>query len=108
VERLTAYSAMFMGQTSLLGAKKLWKMKAPRKCLFFCGWFFKTDVGRHSDDTAMVCKTTMDVRFVPRKQRSLIFLWDASTTDLAGSNRWVDLIGRAVHQLVVAHAEACD
>jgi hypothetical protein len=33
----SAYNAMFMGQTLLLGAKELWKVKDPRKCLFF-GW----------------------------------------------------------------------
>jgi hypothetical protein len=33
----SAYNAMFMGQTLLLGAKELWKVKDPKKCLFF-GW----------------------------------------------------------------------
>jgi hypothetical protein len=31
----TAYQSMFIGQLALLGAKELWKVKAPGKCLFF-------------------------------------------------------------------------
>jgi hypothetical protein len=30
----SAYRAMFLGQCSILGVKELWKVKAPRKCLF--------------------------------------------------------------------------
>jgi hypothetical protein len=33
----SAYLAMFLGQSSVLGAKELWKIKAQGKCLFF-GW----------------------------------------------------------------------
>jgi hypothetical protein len=34
----SAYNAMFIGQTGVLGAKELWKVKAPNKCRFFlCG-----------------------------------------------------------------------
>jgi hypothetical protein len=32
----SAYNAMFIGQTGVLGAKELWKVKAPNKCRFFC------------------------------------------------------------------------
>jgi hypothetical protein len=31
----SAYLAMFVGQSSILGAKELWKTKAPGKCRFF-------------------------------------------------------------------------
>lgn len=31
----SAYNAMFLGQTQVLGAKELWKVKAPNKCRFF-------------------------------------------------------------------------
>jgi uncharacterized protein involved in response to NO len=31
----SAYKALFLGQTSILGAKKVWKAKAPNKCRFF-------------------------------------------------------------------------
>jgi hypothetical protein len=31
----SAYNALFLGQCSLLGAKELWKTKAPNKCRFF-------------------------------------------------------------------------
>jgi hypothetical protein len=31
----SAYAAMFTGQTQMLGAKELWKAKAPNKCRFF-------------------------------------------------------------------------
>jgi hypothetical protein len=30
----SAYRAMFLGQCSMMGMKELWRVKAPRKCLF--------------------------------------------------------------------------
>jgi hypothetical protein len=34
----STYGALFLGQARLLGAKELWKSKAPNKCHFFV-WF---------------------------------------------------------------------
>jgi hypothetical protein len=31
----STYKAMFLGQTSILGAREVWKIKAPNKCRFF-------------------------------------------------------------------------
>jgi hypothetical protein len=31
----SAYTAMFFGEASILGAKELWKVRAPKKCKFF-------------------------------------------------------------------------
>jgi hypothetical protein len=31
----SAYNALFYGQSAVLGSKELWKMRVPRKCVFF-------------------------------------------------------------------------
>jgi hypothetical protein len=31
----SSYKGLCCGQNSILGAKELWKVRAPRKCIFF-------------------------------------------------------------------------
>jgi hypothetical protein len=38
----TGYMAQFLGQTSIVGAKEVWKTKAPGKCRFFA-WLLLLD-----------------------------------------------------------------
>jgi fumarate reductase subunit D len=38
----SAYQSMFIGQSTVLGAKEIWKVKAPGKCKFFL-WLLVLD-----------------------------------------------------------------
>jgi uncharacterized protein involved in response to NO len=60
----SAYCALFVDQCSMLGAKELWKVKAPRKC-FFSIWLALQDWcwtvvrcrwhGLQDNDTCALC-----------------------------------------------------
>jgi hypothetical protein len=53
----SAYESLFVGESSILGAKELWKSRAPNKCRFFillaCDRLLKH--GLRSDDICPIC-----------------------------------------------------
>jgi hypothetical protein len=77
-----AYSAMFIGQTHVLGTKELWKVKAPNKCRFSCAWSCTCPTGRRSGCGGTSSATTRCVPFVSKAMKPLHTSW--STAPLPG------------------------
>ena len=71
----SAYSAFFIGQHPIEGAKLLRKTRALAKCKFFIWLVLHEGCWTAVGVNDMVCRTMIPVRYVPNHPKLLIIFW---------------------------------
>jgi hypothetical protein len=96
----SAYSVLCLGQLSLLGAKELWKARAPSKCCFFSfGPCYMGEPGRRKGSSGIACTMMTLVPCVARVQRQWITSSSvASSVMSSGSSFFAASDGRISHR----------
>jgi len=98
----SAYRAFFIGQSSITGAKVLWKTRAPGKCKFF-GWLYMIAVGQPIDENAIICSNVTLAPFAIKSLRLYHTCWlGAPSQGKFGTEFFYVVVGTRFHRFTQA------
>ena len=101
----SAYRAFFIGQSSITGAKVLWKTRAPGKCKFF-GWLYMIAVGQPIDENAIICSNMTLAPFAIKSLRLYHTCWlGAPSQGKFGTEFFYVVVGTRFHRFTQAFSD---